>query len=194
MGLKGRKHRLKRFDKRAKAFAGDARIDRESIDLEREHRRIMVGTGRHKRLIKKQSATHLINALEQQRLIAEHLRKKKNPPEHYAFVEVKADFQEGVQEYFHKPSVGALMYFFRFKQKGRVASSLGKEDWCLCKQFLGQFKEVTLEKLKVAFKEFEKDFMDSAFEGWPNRFRLPSNTIVLGQNRDGRLRLALIDF
>ena len=86
------------------------------------------------------------------------------------------------------------MYFFRFKQKGRVASSLGEEDWRLCKQFLGQFKGVTLEKLEAVFKEFEKDFMDSAFMGWENCFRLLSNTIVLGQNRDGKLRLALIDF
>ncbi|MFH1126183.1 MAG: hypothetical protein V1703_03580 [Candidatus Altiarchaeota archaeon] len=207
MGIKTRHKRLEHFEERAGAFYEDVKELGEGEayrKVKRDGKAILVGVGKHERLCLKRNPRHVQWAQDLQNLLLKSARSGLIRPEHYELVAIGGSADTGVQEYFHKPSMYQLKRYLEIKKD---ESSLGRplritefsqmaddqyltrEDVLLCRQFMKQFTGVTLEKLENAGVEFDENLFTAGFRGvmqW-------ANIIVLGQNRDGRIRLALAD-
>ena len=180
MGLKGRKRRLKNFEKRATAFVKDLNNDKGYKLIDRDDRITAIGVGKHKRLVKKKSALEAADAIHYSRKLVSYLNKKKIVSKSYQLVIARLDSKTGVQEYFNRPSFELLVNF----KWGRVCE---KENADLCRKLFGDFPGITWEKLREAETELLKHL--KKIDHWPD----VSNIIVVGQTRDGKLRLALVD-
>lgn len=186
MGLKGRKRRLKNFGQRARAFVKNAGKAGASSVVVRERKPLEVGANENKRLVLKNNPRHIGRAKIDEAGLIGFLEKKKIVPKTYAIVKVAASPELGVQEYFHRPSLRSLIDFIGHKDARIISRS--PEDMRLCKQFLNQHKGITLERLNEAWVEFSSHLRQAKI-----LFQIESNIIVVGQNRDGKLRLALVD-
>lgn len=189
MGLKGRKRRLKNFKQRAFDFVGDEAFGIGYRRIIRDRKEMQVGTGKHKRLISKISK-HMSNVIPRIRKIEEELLSKKSATESYEIVRAHANTDFAVQEYFNRPSISELLEFFKMKKlKLKKSSYLTQETGLMCKSFANRHKGITIEKLEKASAELRNDIKSTSFTGIVNS----GNVIVLGQNRDGKIRLAIID-
>lgn len=102
-----------------------------------------------------------------------------------------------VQEYFNKPSLSLLTKYLKTIKEGRYTPDLSREEALLCKQFINPpcNKGITLERLEETKQEFYRHLKDAGLSGdESNELGIDeTNVIVLGQNRDERIRLAIVD-
>jgi len=189
MGYKGRKARLKNFQQRADSFfrAMLKPLEKNSTRVNRDNRQILIGTGVNKRLIVKASPDHALIAKNCETKLISFLKTKNIIPRTYTLSPVILDSSGRVQEYFHKPSLAALV---RYVSSKTWASHVSSEDYKLCKQFFGQKqnKGITFDVLEQTKKEYLGHFSAANLPAiWVQ------NIIVLGKLKDGRLRLAIVD-
>ena len=189
--MRGRKRRLKNFEKRAEAFSKLTAAEfwkpsrLETRQITRDDRLIQIGAGKHKRLTLKRKPWEYERARIDVPILNAYLHKNKIVPECYVLVHVGFSERTGVQEYFNKPSVNELLHFL--SGGGRY---LGKESYFNFKRFIKQpcNKGISYEKLNAACNEFAGHNSKATGYSMNN-----SNIIVLGQNRDGKIRLAIVD-
>ena len=196
MGLKGRKRRLRNFDGRAEALANSLTSKKPGVrKTQRDNRLIRIGIGQHKGLAIKRHKNGITTALKYQSILKKYLTDNNINPKFYKFVQVKASPELLVQEYFNKPSLGSLLYFFSVRKIKKFSYSvilLNKESWFLCKSFANQNKGITREKVLQAEKELRNHLSETSF-GIFARIIIPSNILVLGQTKEGKIKLALVD-
>ncbi len=196
MGLKGRKRRLRNFDGRAEALANSLTSKKPGVrKTQRDNRLIRIGIGQHKGLAIKRHKNSITTALKYQSILKKYLTDNNINPKFYKFVQVKASPELLVQEYFNKPSLGSLLYFFSVRKIKKFSYSvilLNKESWFLCKSFANQNKGITREKVLQAEKELRNHLSETSF-GIFARIIIPSNILVLGQTKEGKIKLALVD-
>jgi len=184
--MKGRQRRLKNFQQRADAFLGDLAKWRGFTESEMDGRIVLLGKGMHKRLIMKRNPFDLAIAkywiVKAKKLISE------NPPKNFTLVGLKTDNEFRVQEYRNAPSVSALQSFFQNKflpKRERTEAEVWEIAEALkCKRLANQFRGITPEKLRFAFDELAN---------YGLMFAHKSNVLVLGQEKDGSIRLAICD-
>lgn len=192
MGLLNARKKAERFARRATAFVRDLSRDTGHRDLVLDTRDMRIGVGRHRKLIFKREG-HLRDAHACQEAILKHLRTSGKVPEHYVLVPVRAEIigEKAVQDFFHKPSVSQLKRFFESKTNTEPAREnyLKEEEEASCKRFLKQNKGITLDAINSAYEEFHGHWGQAKIR----HIFFPFNCVVLGQTRDGKIRLALID-
>ncbi|MDO8627726.1 MAG: hypothetical protein Q7K42_04625, partial [Candidatus Diapherotrites archaeon] len=199
----GRKSRNRRFSERAKQFARELPSSLQAKKITRFGKTLVLGTGKNKRLVVKTKHFEQTKALQDE---LKHLLEKEDPEQkeyQWVFPEAQHFGNFSVQEFFNKPTLSQLKKYFSYgKQPGW---KLSKNDVQLCKQFLGQKenRDLTLEKLETATWKAEAQFnlaalraerkglldiyedgQKGALIGYPS-----PNIVVLGTNRDGRIRL-----
>ena len=192
MGLAGRKRRLRNFDERAKQFAS-ALAKKEgsaSKGANRDFRPITVGTGQHRRLVIKGKPQHAYVADHITKMLLADLQAKKVTPKTFVLVQPRLS-ENGVQEYFHKPSINSLGEYLSPRYR-EVLKGRRPDDYALSRQFANQRqnKGITYSQLVEAFDEFN-GHLDAMKDGLGRV--LSTNLIVLGKTKEGKLRLALID-
>lgn len=181
--VQGRKRRLARFDARAQSFAYEFVHGGRSKTIARDGNDMAVGDKNYRGLIVKMDRNALPESKRRFGAINGYLARRKIVPGHFVLVEAKGAVKNGVhiQDYFHAPSVDMLYNYFIGKKFET------KEEYWMCKRFARQFRGITKEKLEMASKELVRYALECII------YADPRNTIVLGQNRDGKLRLAIID-
>ncbi len=188
MPIKGLRKRLKSFRNRAKAFAADVEKGKGAKMVLRQGKSMEVGLGKHKRLVLKRKLGHMRRAKIDQSRFIKFLAANGIKPKHYSFVRINSNSKLGVQEYFHRPSIASLVDYLEHKAAKSTRYFKGKEDAVLCKQFANQHKNVTVESLERASDEILKHLREADV-----LFQIPSNIIVVGTARDGKLRFAMVD-
>ncbi len=202
---RGRKRRLKNFEKRAEAFYEDMQNAKNTKFLKRDGKLIEIGTGTNRRLVEKR---HLKNTFASQKKIFDYLQEKLITPKNYELVPVAEYFgvstrSQGfiqVQEYFHRPSVAALKSYLDYKNAQRALGTkkafekyrtiiqlMSREEFLLCKRFTNQNKGVSYLSLFKKAQEFEKHLKEA------NVWIDEKNIIILGVTSAGKLRLAIVD-
>jgi len=152
-------------------------------------KKVLVGTGQHKRLIAKRWPLDLRVANEAYSVLMHSFGDFGNP-KLFVLVKPACSYETGIQEYFEKPSVAELVDFLEAKKSRLPSSYLKREQALICKRFTNHplNKGISLEKLRAALGELKdccaKVSIGKMFE---------HNIIVLGQNMDGRIRLAMVD-
>ncbi len=158
---------------------------------------LLVGTGQHRRLITNKRLSHLETALIEERLLLDFFKEPKNTPTHFVLIPVKGSSagyarqgkllvelqHPGYQEFFHRPTISDLFSFFS------KPNLLGKERYLLCKAFVRRHKSVSLETVQAAYDEFTDCCQKTFGIGEKG-----SNVIVLGETKDKKLRLGIIDY
>jgi hypothetical protein len=218
MGYRGRKRRLKHFRQTAQEFLNaigkfenpDANplvktelIGIRTLTRAKEKRRV----GTRQRIVLKGADT--IPTLTHQRNIADAIAQRRFKPRHFTFYPFRAEVFEGnitgVQEYFHKPNAEQLLHFLEAAQEKRRATRFGtdltKKEYALCKKFLKNpvNRGVTIEKIKQAASELiefmsKEIYPDISQEGLlESRDAHLHNVLIQGINKDGTLRITLID-
>ncbi len=192
MGLAGRRRRLRNFDLRAKQFKNA--VERTPLttskEIIRDTRRARVGTGQHKRLILKNTLPHAKIADKLTRILLSDFQVNSIKPKNFVLVQPRLS-ENGVQEYFNKPSILSLSnYLSNPDFKGDPMNR--KTDYFLCKQFVNQKQNrgITTKQIAETMEEFNSK-LDDIHDGWGRI--LPSNLIVLGKTKEGKLRIALVD-
>lgn len=133
---------------------------------------------------------------------------------------VLAEEKHWIQEYFNKPSLEELMNYFRMLQAQREAKLevaltkkrkftqsesdafrhfwlKNKESYYRCKQFVRNPKNLGLDfkLLESIHDRIKGDIKKLSTTGrLKSDFMKSANFIVLGRNRDGKVRLAIIDY
>lgn len=190
--MKGRLARLKNFGARARSFQKDLQKGVGFRRVEREGRSsqpqtIIVGTGMHRRLTKKNKPGELDRAEYIVSSLRQYLSSSRLTPSHYVLVDAKSDRQTGVQEYFNRPSIAELENFLTKGEKYVPT----REEEQICRKFLGENRGVTSGMLGNAAGEVMRHISRALDHSYIPR---PSNFIVLGVDRQKRLRLALVDW
>jgi len=185
--MRGRKARLKNFNERAKSFAlGTARNPAQARKLLRDGRSLLIGLTPHKRLALKMKPSHLKALHIIQRAVFADL--KMHPARTFKLVKLMVDMKTGVQEFHNKPSLNILENYFLLKAGEKP--SITREEYLLAKQFANQNKTITPRLLG----RFKKEFNEITKRNLSQKIPIaPSNVIILGHNRDGTIRAALVD-
>jgi len=159
-----------------------------SMLVERD-KKVLVGTGQHKRLTAKRHPLELQFANEVYSKLMHSFRHFGNP-KLFVLVKPACSYETGIQEYFEKPSVAELINFLEAKKSHSPSSYLKRKQALICKRFTNHplNKGISLEKLRAALDELK----DSCAKVSLGKL-FGHNIIVLGQNMDGKIRLALID-
>jgi len=193
MGLEGRKRRLNTFDRRADQFKSALMKGGHpsSKKLVRDGKEITIGTGQHKGLILKNNPRHVMLADRLSKRLLTHFGNNAITPKTFVLV-FPQHYNRKVQEYFHKPSLEALVSYLSPGQNKASLRSKQPDEYRLCKQFINQRqnKPVTAMQLVSALNEFSKhlNHIGSSYGKL-----LSLNLIVLGRTKEGKLRLALVD-
>ena len=187
MGLKGRARRLRNFLQRARAFERDS-FEQKGFNVQkRDGRRLTVGVGKHRRLVQKNVSRQANVATVYAEKLFVFLKTNNISPKYYKLERLAFDPETGVQEYFNRPSALSLIHFLNAKEN-QLRQVLGKTDANLCKKFMGEFPKVTLEKIDKA-----KEELFEHLKGVTEYPQVESNILVIGQTRNGKLRLAIVD-
>lgn len=190
MGLKGRKRRLESFGRRAisfwKAVNKGTGFEEKTLDS----RAVKIGKGPHKRLIFKTKRSDLRYAKQDYNELSQYYRRRGSQPKKFVLVEIL--HKGNVQEFFHRPSLHSLSIFLGSSEMELKKAQLTRDSALLCKQFANQHRQISLQKLEEAIEELKRDYNAAITDSIAESLS-PDNVIVLGQNRDGRLRLAIVD-
>lgn len=208
MGYAKKRNRHATFEDRARDFLRD--LGRKTISPAFKRVRFGrqkvfdVGLGQYRRLVRKRRPDHLRYTRHLEGKVLRYLKDGLITPEHYELVPVKGDVIDGqaVQEFFDKPTATQLMDFLKLKEP-RIHWSkalahrkyLSMEQVKVCKKLMGQNKGITADKVNDAVDELNRHLKLSSNS--PRAFIVNlayrQNVMVLGQTRDGKIRLALID-
>jgi|GEM_PF-1626906 len=197
MGLKGTRRRLKNFDSSATAFTKDFRKGNGYSQEKRHYTTIFVGRGNNRRRIIKPTLagrTEMELAKQAETILIECA--KKSSADSFVFVPVKSNPKLGVQQYFNKPSLRSLWQYFWAKKRNRKSWFGSREEYLVIKGFVKSNPKINYEALLEAESELMDVLWDSGVTKFLSRntYNFSSkNIIVLGQNKDGKLRLAFID-
>ena len=210
-----RARRLRNFGIRAEAFIGNIIKDGVGKQVKLDGCNVKIGTGQHRRLIIKNHPSE--TRMAESKYIKMAAAVAINPPKHFVLVPVKSANHGAVQEYFNRPSVASLTNYFTYRRmlegkqpfylpkflgedekksyiewfeksskdllKTKKSALLSVEDALRCKKFLGEYKSAREESLVAAINEFE-----SALGGFNH-----ANIVVLGMQKDGKFRFAVVD-
>jgi len=207
MGIRTRRKRLEHFEQRADAFdlalmEGVEGVDHRHVERDKD---IIVGSGQHRRLMMKRSPRHLEFVGRDYEILLDYYQKKGVKPKHYALERVKFSENTGVMEYFNTPSVDELNNYLKLreveKERGKPFTlpeaidaagefDLTRDEWFICKRFSKQNPGITLEKLGNAFDELHGHIRESIGS---DVNIVGSNILVLGQMKDGKIKLAIVD-
>ncbi len=215
----GRQRRLLNFEERALAFHRDLQRNQGSKTIYREIGHtgsgLLVGVGRHKRLVFKTNPFHARQAREIHNDLAYHFLERGYGSVSYKLLNPRfvAVGTGVVQEYFNKPTLSELSVYLAMKRRKEQAERklsrplnvaearelaarfmmMGKESHLRCKQFLNDplNKGVDLPQIREVERELQQD---ADYLRWPIK---PDNVIVLGKTREKdyvRMRIAIIDY
>jgi hypothetical protein len=207
MGIRTRHKRLEHFEQRADAFdlallEGESGVDHKRVERDKA---ITVGAGNHRRLMVKRIPSHLKHVQKFQNGLLAYCSSHDLKPEHYVLVPVKLSEDTGVMEYFNTPSVEELSNYLELrdseKKRGKPFTlpeaieaagtfNLTRDEWFICKRFSKQNPGVNMENLDAAFMEMNSHIKKA------NELRLGvhrSNIVVIGQEKEGRIKLAIVD-
>lgn len=192
---KGRQRRLRNFERKAKEFLSEADKFKGYRNAELDNRSVKIGKEKHRRLIvKKGVLDDLKETIEAEKYWMEKILTKEIVPINYELVPIKSvligtDWR-GVQEYFHRPSLMTLIDFFELKEKKKKSEFFSREQWLLCKKLVNdKFNEkLTYEKILQLKNELLNSKVLTLFGGMHQ-----TNIIILGMNRMGKIRIALVD-
>jgi hypothetical protein len=208
MGYRGRKRRLKNFWQNAKDFLfavdnsnqlDNSRLIKSEVSSRRHFFRAAGKkiTGTRQRLAIKENRQHLIYALAYQDKLIKDLASRRFKPVHFSYVPFSARVvgELSVQEYFHKPNAEQLLDFLNAvverRRNKNYKSDLTKKEYELCKKFAKNpiNAGITVEKINLAVNEILEYFeISNVFENSDTH-----NVLIQGINRDGTLRVTLID-
>jgi len=219
MGLSGRKRRLASFTKRAESFVSEYRGKRSRfvteelflssrypkatmVGITRSRRTITAGRKQNKGLVLKRE--DLKDALATQERLVGYLKANKIPLENFVFVKVHGETIRGldVQEHFHVPNMEQLLHYHALKGLWKLINEkpsiieLPRAEYFLCKRFLNQKqnKRITPELTEKAYNEFRKHLAKIWRESTEGRYKFsPTNVLVHGITKEGKLRISLID-
>ncbi len=187
---RGRQRRLRNFAKRVQAFSRDIKREKSVKKIKRDVDLVTVGTGVHRRLIKK-NALDFANLNKVNLALFSAIANGGIKPQNYELVKVTHLDAGGIgaQEYFEKPTVRELgIYFYEKSSKKRGGpKALTKEQALLCKRVANKDKSLDLSKVEAAFIELQ-EHCSQVFTFCPVR----KNIVVFGI-RNGKIRLAIID-
>ncbi|MEI7961879.1 MAG: hypothetical protein WCI04_06105 [archaeon] len=192
--MKGRQRRLKYFEHRAEAFNVAISKGEGFRETTMNERAVKVGKGKHKRLILKRTVHYNTLANPLMKFIEE---LEINPAETFTLVKLGFSPKFNIQEYLDKPTAEMLFHFFQRRYLKKSERTLKQsrlvEEALKCKRFINQNKKISFNLLKKALEELDtrahKD--NSQLHNFPTA---AVNIIIMGQNRDGKLRLALADY
>lgn len=209
-GFRGRRRRIRHFENRAEAFERDIKRGVGFRRAVRDGKEIIVGTGKHRRLVKKPQNSNFRMISPFIRQIEEALvLREKNPetrPKSYVLVPLEAAPDLEIQEYMQKPTLYQLITFLEMKEgpkatRPKGSPTLNKEELRLCKRFVKQYPNITLKMLRELHRELRNDVIDVAPEKMIFQYHFtPRNVLVLGQRKGGksgkgdrRIKIAIID-
>lgn len=201
----GRKNRNKRFLNRARSFVRSPKKKGEIVEEIFDDASITIGKRSNRRLVLKRprdrAATHYL----QQRM-GEYLAENKIQPEHFVLVTPEGAEVGGhwIQEYFQKPTMRTLAFYFRAIGSKKKQKELPYSSYLLARSFIKNPRNapITSSKVSSAYAELFRYYSYAVasnfihFSGHPLSPGLAlvgKNIVVLGINRDGKLRLAIID-
>lgn len=188
--MSSKKRKREVFEIKAGLFSKAVEHGQGFEEVVRDGRSVLVGKGTFRGLISKSNRikAHLPWAKLQEKRLVEFLRREHIVPKHFVLVQIPAEPGVLVQKYFNRPTVQALLAFFRIRRGERPVIPLGKEDRLLCRQFLRKNKKLTFEKLEEGCDELGQYVARIGDVG-----QADSNFIVVYQTRDGRPGLAIAD-
>lgn len=208
-GLKGIQRRRRHFMERAHALFGAVEKGRkaEYEAMKRQDTPIIIGRGKHRRLVIK-TTWHLECTMMLQEKLLSFLKTEGITPQHYSLHEVRAARLGGativpgltgsavVQEYFDKPTVAELLSYFHWKAGREQRRLPSKGTILLCKKLTGTHdnKKLTPDKVQEAYRELYRHAHDKKVLGKDFHPIAEQNVVVLGLTRDAKVRLALIDY
>jgi hypothetical protein len=194
MGYSGRKNRLKNFWNNAGEIMNSFMRGKTTKPVRRSGRIIRKGTEGRRIVVK--NASHLERTLMKNSMLAEKIFISEKKPKHFSIIYPKGrvflESNWGVQEYFNKPNIEQIRKYFESRETvSKIHDAFSKEEYLLVKQFMKNSvnKKITLEKIKEAYEELRS---------WTKHSRddfllSPHNVLIQGINRDGKLRLTIID-
>ncbi|MEI7961208.1 MAG: hypothetical protein WCI04_02630 [archaeon] len=192
--MKGRRRRLRNFEKKAESFVGAISKGHDFRETTMDDRQVKVGMKQHKRLILKRMGHYQALVVPMKSFIQ---RLEKNPAKFFTLVELGYSKKFMIQEYRDRPTVGMLFQFFekRFLKKSERTT---QDEWEIeealkCKRLVNQYKKISPGLVKNAFEELSM----RAHEYGSPLYNFPitrTSVLVLGFNRNGTLRLALMDY
>ncbi len=195
MSPAARKKRLKTFEKKAQQFkqAVKRKDEQTTQTITRDSREIVIGRKQNKGLIFKRNIAEVrvVRFLESK--LIEFYNSKNIKPKTYQLHGLQAS-ELGVQEYKKTPTILSLRhYLFLKQQKRKMLLAKFKEDYFICKKFVNEFKlKITMDELEKVEFELNNHLKEATKKKIASMIS-PSNILILGRNRDGRLRIAIID-
>jgi hypothetical protein len=207
MGIPGKRRRLRNFDKNAENAAKAMAQEKGHKWINRIGRKFRVAMGTKSRRMILKSSGEVAATLAHQKWLVEQIGTGKIKPktftleEFHAFIPEKEittldkPFGTGIQQYYDKPTLYNLVAYLELKANGHTDFELSKEEYFLAKKFMRRTKnkgitsdqlyKVNAELSKIAIKNSQL----AAFKYIP----WGTNTIIQGVNKDGTLRVTIID-
>ncbi len=191
----GRKRRLTTFDARAKQLLIEHAKRSSLVTPSRAFGDLIVGHSLLKRLILKKNEHHHMRTGQLQ----EYLRSRVKEKQPLHFFPVFPAQTAHVQELFHAPNLFDSKRYLEYAHASTREAAAWRKNYPLqfqlCKTFFrrGINRGITPEKITLAENELEKILSKSLSHNSPYFDAHVGNVIILGINRDGKLRLAVID-
>ncbi|MBT7241390.1 MAG: hypothetical protein HN878_02765, partial [Candidatus Diapherotrites archaeon] len=141
----------------------------------------------------------LVTTMLWQKQIMGDIKSGKLKPKHFKYVPFKAKILKGeyfgIQEYFHKPNAEQLLSYLKAVKEKRLATRhneyLTKDEYELCKKFMKNpvNSRINIQKIESTVNELLNYMGGSG--NWQEMHH--HNILIQGINRDGTLRITLID-
>jgi hypothetical protein len=205
MGIPGKERRFRNFEQNAENAAVTMTRDRGFKWIERIGRQFKVAMGTKSQRMIAKSGRQLERILEHQQWLVDRFESGRKPktftlePFKGLVTKTRLDGGKyppkvGIQQYYDKPTIYNLMAYLELKEKGTTEFRTSKNEYLLAKKFMrrkahrgitfDQLAKVTNELARISWKD---PALSSYIPPWA------SNTIIQGVNKDGTLRITLID-
>jgi len=199
MGLRGKKSRLRNFEKNAQN-AVEARSRGKGVrTITRLKKKLQIAFGPKSRRLAFKTKREDLNLLlgYQKWLQAESVHGAvilKN----FTLEPLKGTIVRGVgvSQYYNKPTIKHLKEYLKMKRTGALQNKfLSEKEYFLCKSFMkrSENKEITKAQLDKVEEELKNIAYRSTIYDFIEHIPWASNTVVHGTNKDGTLRITLID-
>jgi hypothetical protein len=205
MSYRGRKRRLVHFKKNAREFMqsvykSGGLSQSQKLKLDTQSNRLFLRaagketTGTRQRLAVKKEED-LISTKLWQHQITKAIKNGSFKPKHFTYVPFKSvilkNASEGVQEYFHKPNAQQLLNYIKATKEKRPDEFMTKDEYELCKKFMKNKVNKGVTKSKILNSTQELLNFIAGPGNWQEMHY--HNILIQGVNRNGTLRITLID-
>ena len=194
MGYRGRKRRLKNFWENAENIMNSFMGGKTTKPVRRSGRWIRKGTEGRRVVVK--GGDHLTKTLLKNDMLKERIKDSEKKPEYFTVIHPKGRVfmkkEWGVQEYFNKPNILQIRLYLELKRNSKTSSrGFTEEEYLMVKQFMNNRvnRGITSEKIDEAYNELRRWTRDARDDALLH----PHNVLIQGINRDGKIRLTIID-